>query len=272
MPFTVDAIPGKSRRTNAPKSREPLVNRRRSKETTGQGRSSTQQGVLIVKFSIAWAAVAAGFLPFCFAASLLAQGAGGAPSGAARSVAPVAPVRPSGTNVAVIDISLVFENFPGFQKKMEELKGQVEAFEGEMKAEGAKMMKKKEQLDEYAKGSDNFKRLEEEMARTNSGMQIKVAKQRREFLEQEAKIYYEGYNEVLAAVSLLAERNDIKLVLRFSSEPMRADDRNSVLQSVNRPIVYQKNLNITNLVIQALGGSMAKRDTTPGSKSKTRTE
>jgi hypothetical protein len=116
-------------------------------------------------------------------------------------------------------------------------------------------MKMKEKLGEYAQGSENFKTLEEDMARKNSEMQIKVAKQRREFLEQEAQIYFDGYNEVYTTVSTLAERNDIKLVLRFTSDVMRPDDRASVLQGVNRPIVYQKNLNITNLVIVALGGT-----------------
>jgi Skp family chaperone for outer membrane proteins len=208
-----------------------------------------------VKFSIAWAAAAAGILQFSFVASLLAQGAGGAPAASGAARGPITPVRPSGTNVAVIDISLVFEHFPGFQKKMEELKAQVEEFEGQMKAEGGKMMKMKEQLDEYTRGSDKYKELEEEMARKNSDMQIQVAKQRREFLEQEARIYFEAYGQVYREVSTLAERNDIKLVLRFSSEQMKPDDRNSVLTGVNRPVVYQRNLNITNLVIASLGGT-----------------
>lgn len=213
-----------------------------------------------MKFSIAWAAAAAGILQFSFVASLLAQGAGGA--GASGVARPITPVRPSGTNVAVIDISLVFEYFPGFQKKMEDLKGQVETFEGQMKAESGQMLKMKEQLDDYTRGSEQFKQLEEQMARKNSEMQIKVAKQRREFLEAEARIYFDAYNEVFREVSTLAERNDIKLVLRFSSETMKPDDRNSVLTGVNRPVVYQRNLNITNLVITALGGTPPPAKTT----------
>ena len=68
----------------------------------------------------------------------------------------------------------------------------------------------------------------------------------------------------LLFVSTLAERNDIKLVLRFNSEAMKADDRNSVLQGVNRAIVYQKNLNITNLVVKSLGGEMANKSAGSG--------
>jgi Skp family chaperone for outer membrane proteins len=205
--------------------------------------------VLNVKFSIAWAALAAGTLQLCLTASLLAQGAG-----AARApVAPVAP-RPSGTNVAVLDISLVFEHYPEFQSQMAELKTQVEEFEAFLKKEQADLLKERDKLQNYAAGSKEFKELEEKMTHTNTDLRLKMEQQRREFLEKEARIYFDGYSQVYNVVSTLAQRNDIRLVLRFSSDSMKADDRNSVLQSVNRPVIYQKNLNITDLVIQALGG------------------
>lgn len=206
-----------------------------------------------MKFSIAWAAVAAGTLQFCLAASLLAQTPAGA--GAGRTpVTPVAP-RPSGTNVAVLDISLVFEHYPAFQTQMTELKTQVEQFEGFLKDEQKKLLELRDQLEGYTPGSPEFKKLEGEMARMNSELQIKMAQQRREFLEKEARIYFDGYSEVYGVVSTLAQRNDIRLVLRFSSESMKPDDRSSVLSGVNRPVIYQQNLNITSLVIKALGGN-----------------
>lgn len=208
-----------------------------------------------MKFSIAWAALAAGTLQFCLTASLLAQGNAGAAGGAAasRPVAPVAP-RAAGTNVAVLDISLVFEHFPGFQEQMTKLKAEVDQFEAYLKDEQGKLVKMRDKLADYAAGSKEFKETEEEMARANTDLRLKMEQQRREFLEREARIYFDGYAEVYNVVQTLAERNDIKLVLRFSSESMKADDRGSVLQSVNRPVIYQKNLNITNLVIKALGG------------------
>lgn len=209
-----------------------------------------------MKFSIAWAALAAGTLQLCFTASLLAQGNSGAAAGtgAAKPVAPVAP-RASGTNVAVLDISLVFEHFPAFQDQMTKLKAEVDQFEAFLKDEQGKLVKMRDKLGDYAAGSKEFKETEEEMARANTDLRLKMEQQRREFLEREARIYYDGYAEVYNVVTTLAERNDIKLVLRFSSDSMKADDRGSVLQSVNRPVIYQKNLNITSLVIKALGGT-----------------
>ena len=210
-----------------------------------------------MKFSIAWAALAAGTLQFCFTASLLAQGNSGAAGGTGAARTPVAPVapRPAGTNVAVLDISLVFEHFPGFQEQMTKLKGEVDQFEGFLKDEQKKLVEMRDKLSNYEAGSKQYKDTEEELARANTDLRLKMEQQRREFLEREARIYFDGYAEVYNVVSTLAERNDIKLVLRFSSDSMKADDRNSVLQSVNRPVIYQQNLNITNLVIKALGGT-----------------
>jgi Skp family chaperone for outer membrane proteins len=207
--------------------------------------------VLNVKCSFAWAAVAAGTLQFVTAATpLFAQ----APA-VGRPAMPVAQ-RPSGTNVAVIDISLVFEKYPKFQAQMQALKGEVEAFEKKLRVEQEKMTKLRDDLQGYTPGSPQYKAKEEEMAKMGSSVQVDMALQRKEFLEKEARIYFDAYNEVYGVVAELADRHDIKLVLRFNSEEMKPEDRSSVLQGVNRAVVFQRNLNITGLVVKELGGSM----------------
>jgi len=207
--------------------------------------------VLNVKSSFAWAAVAAGSLVCLTAVPVMAQ-ATGAP-GTGRPIAPVAS-RPAGTNVAVIDISMVFEKYPKFQTQMKDLKTQVEEFEAWLRSEQQKLTKMREDLQGYTPGSQQFKDKEEEMAKFQSELQVKMALQRKDFLEKEARIYYDAYNEVYQAVATLADRNEIKLVLRFNSDEMKPEDRGSVLQGVNRAVVFQRNLNITNLVIRELGG------------------
>ena len=74
-------------------------------------------------------------------------------------------------------------------------------------------------------------------------------------------IYYNVYNEVLNEVALFAEQHGIGLVLRFNSEPIDANDRASVLEGVNRHIVFQKNSNITPNIIDRLNRRAAQRAT-----------
>ena len=46
--------------------------------------------------------------------------------------------------------------------------------------------------------------------------------------------------------------NGIELVLRYSAEPMDPQNRQSILQGVNRPLVYHRDLDITGEVLDRL--------------------
>ena len=107
----------------------------------------------------------------------------------------------------------------------------------------------------FKPSSLEYKQMEEELARTQSDLQVKVGLKRKEFLEQEARVYYRVYREVEQAVALFAQRNRIGLVLRYNGDEMKEDDRASVLQGVNRAVVYQSNLDVTNFVLQQLNGN-----------------
>jgi Skp family chaperone for outer membrane proteins len=167
---------------------------------------------------------------------------------ATRPIAPVAP-RPSGTNVAVLDVGMVFDKHPQFQAQMMGLKKQVEELDASMRNEQKRMLQMRDDLQSYAAGSPQYKAKEEEMARLQSDLNVQMALKRKDFVEKEARVYFETYNEVYEIVASVADRNGIGLVLRFNSEDMKAEDRGSVLNGVNRAVVFQRNLNITKMVI-----------------------
>jgi len=159
---------------------------------------------------------------------------------------------PRPCDVAVLDVSKVFEKNKSFQEEMERLKKEVEAFEVEMKQVGQEMVEKKKGLDALTPGTEEHRKAEEELARFNSEMQIKVASKRRDFLAREAVIYANHYRRIETIVAGLAAKNSIRLVLRFNQDPMNEKDRNSVLQAVNRPVVFQDQLDITDEVVDTL--------------------
>ena len=59
-------------------------------------------------------------------------------------------------------------------------------------------------------------------------------------------------DEIVAEVNSFADQHGFALVLRFNSEAIDAKNRQSVLEGVNRAVVVQKNLNITNAIIDRL--------------------
>jgi Skp family chaperone for outer membrane proteins len=140
---------------------------------------------------------------------------------------------------------------------MEGMKQEVEAFEATLRNKGQQIEQMRAQLQTFKPGTDNYKNVEEQMAKLAAEGQAQTQLKRKDFLEREAKIYYDTYMEISKAVEQFAQRNGIKLVVRFNSSPIESGDRNSVLEGVNRAVVYQQNLNITDYVLQMLNRNVA---------------
>ena len=163
----------------------------------------------------------------------------------------------NGNRIAVIDISRIFKNHAGFKQAMDGMKKQVEAFEAELRDRGKEIENLRARMRNYKAGTPEYKAIEEKIAKRAADGQVETQLKRKDFLEQEARIYYDVYMEIGAAVAQFAQRNGISLVVRFNSAPIEGADRNSVLEGVNRAVVYQKNLNITDLVLQMLNQRIA---------------
>lgn len=152
--------------------------------------------------------------------------------------------------VVVIDIGKVFKEHIRFKQQMDVLKKDMEAFQAYVRAEQTKLQERAEKArNTYAKGSPEFKKEEEALQRQANELQIQSASKQREIMEREAKVYFNVYKEVSSAVAEFADRNNISLVLRYNSDVANPDDRNSVLSAVNNSIVFQRNLDITKLII-----------------------
>ena len=170
---------------------------------------------------------------------------------------------PSTGRFAVIDISHIYKNHAGFKSQMEAMKREVEAFEASLRNRGKQIEQLRNQLKAYNAGTPPYKQVEEQIAKLAAEGQAQTQLKRKDFLEREAKIYYNTYMEITRAVEQFAERNSISLVVRFNSAPINSGDGNSVLEGVNRAVVYQKNLNITDFVLKMLNTNVARKANNP---------
>ena len=166
--------------------------------------------------------------------------------------APASSAAAPRSSVAVVDISYIFKNHTRFKQQMEGMKGQVKEFEDQLRKRHQAIAQMKETLGEHRPGTPDYKRIEEEIARIASQLQVDTQLKRKEFLEREARVYYNVYTEITNMIAYFAERHSLSLVLRFNSEKIDPQDRQQVLQGVNRAVVFQKNLNITYEVLDRL--------------------
>lgn len=200
-----------------------------------------------MRFSLCRAALAACLVSLCPLASAWGQQA---PPAATRPAAPAATA--AGTNVAVIDIALIFKHHDRFNAAMGDIKKDIEQFEAYVRDEQRKLKTRVEELQEFTATSPEYKTKEGELARTQSELQVQIGLKRKDFLEQEARVYYRVYQEIEQSVAVFAQRYRIGLVLRFNSDKMEENDRASVLQGVNKAVVYNNGLEITKPIIEDL--------------------
>src|SRR5262245_33876062 len=172
-----------------------------------------QQGVLRVRLSFQSAVLAALLVTLC---GLSATAFGQSAPGAARPAA-AAPA-PTGTNVAVIDIALIFKYHDRFNGQMNDIKRDIEQFEAYVKDQQKALKAKADELPNYNASSPEYKSREADIAKTQSELQVKIGLQRKEFLEREARVYYQIYKEIEKSVATFAQRARIGLVLRFNSD------------------------------------------------------
>lgn len=142
------------------------------------------------------------------------------------------------THVAVIDVGYIFKNHNRFKAAMEKMKDEVMAAENALKAERDRINVLMEQLKNFNVGTPEHRKLEAEVAKAQGDFNVNAQLQKKDFMDREAKVYLQVYNEIERAVSQFARDNKIAVVHRFDGEPVDDADRNRILGSITKPIVY----------------------------------
>lgn len=197
--------------------------------------------------NLTWAALLVILSVVMYYSSVVAQG----------PVRPAAaPVVAGGPKLALLDVGRIFKHHARFKSMMEDMKADVQQAEARVKAEREAITKLGERLQEFRKGTQEYKSLEEELARRQADLSVQMSMQRNEFLQREAKIYHNVYQEIWQATDYFCRQHGIDMVLRFSSEPVDPDRPDSVLTNINKPVVwYDQGLDITDAILQELNRS-----------------
>lgn len=167
---------------------------------------------------------------------------------------PAAP-RPgaaSGTNVAVIDVGYIFKNAARFKQSMDDIKADDEKFKQEVIAKQEAMQAAVQNLQKIPKGQTEYQILEEQIAGDQTKLRLDMARKQKERIELEAKVYFNAYKEVEFHINKFATTYGIDLVLRFNAEDMDPAQPESVLNGINRFVVYQRDLNITSHILDQM--------------------
>jgi Skp family chaperone for outer membrane proteins len=158
----------------------------------------------------------------------------------------------AGTTVAVVDIAVVMENNTKFKSMLDAIQVEITQFDGTLETARKQVTSMVEELKGYNPGTAAYSQLEERIAKIQSDVQVQMQIKRKNVLQKEAKVFHECYIEVQKTIATFCERNGISLVLNYDSKAINPQSRESVLKGVNRDIVYQRSLNITKYIVDAV--------------------
>jgi Skp family chaperone for outer membrane proteins len=154
--------------------------------------------------------------------------------------------------VAVVDVSYIFKEHKRFRGTMDNMKKEMEGIEAELKADRDRIAQGEQERNKFNVGTAEYKKMDEDVARMTADFQLKMTRLRKDFLEREAKVYYQTYLEVAEAVAYYAKRHNIGLVIKFNGESVDPNKREEVLREINKPVIFQDNIDITPDVLTLL--------------------
>ncbi len=162
--------------------------------------------------------------------------------------------------VAVLDVSRIFKEHKAFKEQVMQMKGEVDAAEKNLREERDKIKELADEFQALEAGTPLKDKLEVELAERSSQLKLKMNLQKNEFMKREAVIYAEVYKGIESIVAAYSRERDISLVLRFNDVEMKESDRESILASVNKAVVFHDGLDITDEILKRLNSPVEGAD------------
>jgi Skp family chaperone for outer membrane proteins len=178
---------------------------------------------------------------------------------------PVQQQAPRGTasaagqhGVAVVDITFILENYARLKQAGDKFKADVENTGKRFKGEQEALMKSAERLNALKPGSEDYKKLEEELAQKGSDLKVQASLEEKDFAERESQMYLAAYREVQNVIRVYAERNGISLVLRFNGKPVDANNRDAIRSELFKTVLYNSpSIDITDAILAEMNRGAA---------------
>jgi Skp family chaperone for outer membrane proteins len=156
------------------------------------------------------------------------------------------------TRVAIVDMARIFKTSKAFEGARDKLKEKISESEEVAKKMLQEITDLAQKLKTPGLDPDTKKDLTTEVtAKSKEFEEFKKVKQK-EFLTAESKIYLTIYNMVIKEIGDYADAHKIDLVMRYSSEALDDSDAQLLLQGMNRQVVFQNKLDITDDIIDLL--------------------
>ncbi|WP_075084213.1 OmpH family outer membrane protein [Mariniblastus fucicola] len=172
-----------------------------------------------------------------------------------------AAVAQDGGIVAVLDVAKVFKVNQSFDSEMKKIKQDAEDLKAQIQQEQEAIKAEAMQISQYEAGSPDRNKMEAAVEQKQASLRTRARQAEADLLNQEAGIYYNTYMKMQQVVGDLAAKHGISMVVRFDGGSVDPDKRPEVIKAVNRTVVFHRDIDLTNMVINGMGPRIAETAT-----------
>jgi Skp family chaperone for outer membrane proteins len=171
-----------------------------------------------------------------------------------------------GTRIALLDIDEVFKNYRRYKAMMADVRKDEEALEALVRGKAKQLTAMRNEIRDFKPGTAAYQKLEATMAKLKADTTVDTDIKRKGFIIRRSKASHTAYLDITRAVGRFAEANGISLVMAYDNREVDAANPNQVMYEINRQIIYQRSLNITSYIVEALNAGVppAEVGTRPG--------
>lgn len=154
-----------------------------------------------------------------------------------------------GTTIALVDLKEVFDQHPGFLRRMQQLKAAVEAAEASFKVRRAEIETIQQRLGAESMPRAQREELETQVRESTQSLSLEITLAKKVYSQREAAIYASTYQEVCQVVRAYMHEAGIDVVIR-STHSEASDPTKNIKNRLNAPIIaFADHLDITQAII-----------------------
>jgi len=158
----------------------------------------------------------------------------------------------SATGTALVDVGSLTRNSPRLKQALDALKKKYEADAEALKQESQRGNELVKKLGTLRTGSPAYKQLEQKLMKMRADFELRGKRATEAITDRESKIYYAFSRELEGEMARFAQATGVQLVLRYEPPAEELRGPRVVLREVHRLIVYQRGLEVTPSVAQAM--------------------
>jgi len=158
--------------------------------------------------------------------------------------------------VALVNVDRILKQHKPLNEKLTPLKAQAKEFEGAVQVRQAELETVGNQIRQVQPGSPDHQRLQIQLVKMQNDLQRFIATNRSELQNKEATVYLAFFRQLDAEISKYAKAHSLKLVIRQHETSFEeGQSLPDVAKALNRAILYEDGLDITDPILEALDGN-----------------